>query len=167
MGRKYVVPKIADNPASKNLAYLFRHPDSGHPVPHNTPEGFKLEIQELHEEIKRLYPQENTSKIIPKTIEFYIAGERNPTIDALGKIVAAHKSLKGIEIDPYDLFVDKSKWQNLAQFSPIKRKIIENLPQVKNTQILKGILALTETNIPNEKNKVNSHFVENSLKNVE
>jgi hypothetical protein len=166
---------IGDTPICKNLAHLFGHPDSDHPKPHS-PAGFNAELEKLHLEILRLFPGDKKGNMTQKAMVNIIAGRRNPSIVAIIKTCTAYKSLYGIEIDPYDLFVDKSKWLslaeikskwlNLAEFSPIKRKIIENLPQTKNKQILKGILALTETNIPEEKNKANSYF-EGSLHSVE
>lgn len=147
---------IGNTPICKNLAYLFRHPDSGHPVPHSGA-GFNIELENIHLEILRLFPGDKKGNMTQKAMVNIIAGRRNPSVVAVIKTCAAYESLYNIKIDPYDLFVDRSKWLNLAHFTPTQQKICRNLSEVKNEKILAAILALTETEIGYEQSKINLH----------
>ena len=135
---------IADNPLSRNLAYLFRHKSSGHPVPHSNA-GFIAELDKIQEEILRTDPA--GTKCSRQAMINVIIGNKNPSLRAIKKLCAAYESLYMIKIDPYDLFTDRGKWLNTSRFSSTQQEICRNVKYISKQSILDGILAFSQSEI--------------------
>ena len=110
MGRKRIRQSIADNPISMNLAWLLRHPDSGHPERHSL-KGFKQELVNIHHWIKKnCDTRKNSFQITPYTVEHWITGYRFPLFDSLAKLCEAYNAIHGANYNPYDFYVDRRRW---------------------------------------------------------
>lgn len=149
MGRKRECDPIGNNPISRKLAYLLRHPDSGHPDPHSL-RGYKLELENIHDKIAELYPGEGKNQISTGTLEMYVKGKRNPQFDSVRKISEALKILYGMEIDPYDFFVNEDKWIDILSLSDRQIHIINMIKNINNENYLEGIEKLCEISLREE-----------------
>jgi len=168
MGRKRKTASIGDTPLCKNLAWILKHPDSGHPYRHGL-KGFKQELENINQVIKTKYPDKKRGKMVPNAIEMIISGQRDPELKSIRKIAEAIETIFDIKIDPFDLFVDKNKWINISELNPKHREIYDKLKKIRNEMTLIAIESLIDLGLSKEEeviendksNDVNSNEMKN------
>ncbi len=165
MARKRKIPSIADTPLAQNLAYLFKHPDSSHPYRHGL-KGFEQELQNLSEEIKKRYPNDERGHMKPSSMKAIIVGRRDPKLSSIRKITTAYNDLYGIEIDPFDLFVDKNKWVNMSEIDPRHKEICDKMRKIKNEITLTAIESLVDMGILKEEEAIKRKKLEKKLADI-
>lgn len=165
MARNRKTPSIADTPLAQNLAYLFKHPDSNHPYRHSL-KGFEQELQNLSEEIKKRYPDDKRGHMKPSSIKAIIVGRRDPKLSSVKKIAVAYYDLYGIEIDHFDLFVNKNNWINMSEINPRHKEICDKMKKIKNEITLTAIESLVDMGILKEEEALKREKLEEKLADI-
>jgi len=130
--------KTWPNPFAENFARLVRHPKSDHPDRLGR-RGCRQMLKNINNAVEKKYKGQTRNKVSVTTMYDWLSGKRKPTVDSAIKFCEAYEELFGKNVNPWDLFVDRTRWIYHAELPEELKEICDMIKNLRDERDLKTI----------------------------